>query len=76
MAKRGLVFYGILAVPVALFGYLGYRNYQDFKDFNPEKLVINPETNMKYLSQNEIRKMGERSKNDKVPSSDQQSGYM
>jgi hypothetical protein len=76
MGKRGLVFYSILAVPIGLFSYIGYRGYQEFKDFNPEKLVINPETNTKYLTQSEIRKMGERSKSDKVPPSDEKSGYM
>jgi hypothetical protein len=76
MGKRGLVFYCILATPIAFCSYLVYKNYLEFKDFNPEKLVIDPETNQKYLTPSEVRKMGERAKSEKVPQSDQQSGYM
>jgi hypothetical protein len=76
MGKRGLVFYGIMSLPIALVGYLTYYNYKQFKDFDITTITQDPETKQKYRTSSEIRKMGERSKSEKVPPSDQSSGYM
>jgi len=39
-------------------------------------LNVDPETKQKYLTTSEVRKMGERAKSEKVPLSDEKSGYM
>ena len=76
MGKRGLVFYLIMSLPIGMVAYLTYFNYKQYKDFDPQTLIVDPETKKKYLTTNEIRKMGERSQNEKVPLSDENSGYM
>lgn len=76
MAKKGLLYWMLVATPFTGIGYLFYTNWKKYKDFNPEELIKDPVTQQRRLTDNQIRHMGERSKVKDVPVSDDEKGYM
>ena len=61
---------------VTFYSYQINYNYNQYKNFDPSTINVDPDTKQKFLTTPEIRKMGERSKSEKVPISDEKSGYM
>lgn len=76
MAKRGLVYYLSIGAGLGFVTYMFYANRNSSKKEDLEKLYLDPETNTRPPTPNEIRLMGERKKVESVPHSDSKSGYM
>lgn len=78
MAKRGLALYFMLSFGITITGYLFYAHFKytpplTEHPFDTYKRLEGTEV---LLTQNQIRKMGERSKHKDVPTADDEEGYM
>lgn len=76
MAKKGLVYYLSFGSGIIATAYLFYANSRKTKAEDIEKMYLDPVTNKRPPTANEIRLMGERNKVSSVPISDKTEGYM